>query len=417
MKLIELEVEGYRSLKSVRWVPGDLNVLIGPNGSGKTNFLRVLGVLVSCAEGRLSKHIQEEGGIFSIAWDRKDKPIRIKVKTTPPAATYKIPFLVNEPEKRDSIEYEIVLATLAVESLFQFTIFKEELKNLYPLEKQPNQEPEMLLERTMISANILDAKSKTMVDIKQDVQLEEALLSAARPPFPMNSQISDYQRDLASWTVYEDLWKGLYSPSSLWSLSPSIRGPIRPRYETSVSRDGDNLIAVLNTLCAHDRDFEHRLNEAMQAAFGSDFDRLIFAPVADNLVQLRMRWKSLQHEISATDISDGTLRFLLLVAVLLNPEPPPLIAIEEPEIGLHPSMLPIIAELAVDASSRTQIIFTTHSTDFMSAFRDVPPTTTVFNWQNGQTVLQTLSGDKLDYWLKDYTLGEMFRSGQLESMM
>ena len=130
-----------------------------------------------------------------------------------------------------------------------------------------------------------------------------------------------------------------------------------------------------------------------------------------------MRWKSLQHEISATDISDGTLRFLLLVAVLLNPEPPPLIAIEEPEIGLHPSMLPIIAELAVDASSRTQIIFTTHSTDFMSAFRDVPPTTTVFNWQNGQTVLQTLSGDKLDYWLKDYTLGEMFRSGQLESMM
>ncbi|MGO9120507.1 MAG: AAA family ATPase [Desulfomonilaceae bacterium] len=414
MKLLELEVEGYRSLKSVRWAPDDLNVLIGPNGSGKTNLLRVLGILVSCAEGRLSKHIEAEGGMPSISWDRREEPISIEVKTTPPIR--KAPMFLRGQENRDCVSYKIVLGAFAIESLFRFSVTSENLRNHYPPGEQFNEQAVTLLERTPISAEIFDATSKTMVDAKQDLPMEEALLSVARPPFHMNSQISEFQRDLASLTVYEDLWKGTYSPSSPWSFLSSIRGPIRPRYETNISPDGANLIAVLHTLCTHDRDFERRISQAIEAAFGSDFDRLIFAPVADNLIQLRMRWKSLKSEISAAEISDGTLRFLLLLAVLLNPEPPSLIAIEEPEIGLHPSMLSIIAELAVDASSRTQVIFTTHSTDFLSAFRDVPPTTTVFNWTDGQTVLETLSEDKLDYWLKDYSLGEMFRSGQLESM-
>src|SRR5439155_24136912 len=113
---------------------------------------------------------------------------------------------------------------------------------------------------------------------------------------------------------------------------------------------------------------------------------------------------------------DGTLRFLFLLAVLANPSPPPLIAIDEPETGLHPSMLPIVAEYAKDASNHSQVILTTHSPELLDAFGDIPPTTTVVERHDGETKLRVISGDDLHYWLKQYTLGDLFRSKELEAM-
>ena len=93
-----------------------------------------------------------------------------------------------------------------------------------------------------------------------------------------------------------------------------------------------------------------------------------------------------------------------------------MIAIDEPETGLHPSMLPIVAEYAVDAASRSQIILTTHSTQLLDAFTETRPVTTVSSWENGETVLRTLDGGELDYWLNEYSLGSLFKSGELEQM-
>ena len=105
-----------------------------------------------------------------------------------------------------------------------------------------------------------------------------------------------------------------------------------------------------------------------------------------------------------------------MLTVLASPDPPPVIAIDEPETGLHPSMLPIIAEFAQDAAMRTQVIFTTHSPQFLDALTEAQPTTTVALWENGETILRTLPKDELEYWLKGYSLGSLFRSGELEQM-
>jgi predicted ATPase len=203
-------------------------------------------------------------------------------------------------------------------------------------------------------------------------------------------------------------------------LNTNTDAPIRQsaisRMEKRVDPDGQNLISVMHTLYTGDRDFKNDINSAMRVAYGDDFEELIFPPAADQRIQLRIRWKSLRREQSAAELSDGTLRFLFLLTVLASPSLAPVIAIDEPETGLHPSMLPLIAEYAVEASKRSQVILTTHSPQFLDAFADTRPTTTVAKWVNGETTLQTLRDEDLDYWLKEFSLGNLFCSGELEQM-
>ena len=80
-------------------------------------------------------------------------------------------------------------------------------------------------------------------------------------------------------------------------------------------------------------------------------------------------------------------------------------------------MLPIIAEYARSASRRTQVIITTHSAELLDAFSEYEPTVTVAKWAEGQTQLDVLSGERLRYWLQDYTLGKLYRSGELEELL
>jgi predicted ATPase len=188
-------------------------------------------------------------------------------------------------------------------------------------------------------------------------------------------------------------------------------------FETQLSPDGQNLVAVLHTLYTGNREFKRSLDSAMYAAFGPEYDGLAIAPAADQRVQLRLSWKSLKTPQSAANLSDGTLRFLLMIAILANPEPGDLIAIDEPETGLHPRMFPIIGELAADAAERTQVIFATHSPQFLDAFRDQAPTITVAELVDGETRLSVLDGEELQPFLAHYSLGDLFVSGQLEVLV
>ena len=98
-------------------------------------------------------------------------------------------------------------------------------------------------------------------------------------------------------------------------------------------------------------------------------------------------------------LSDGTLRYLCLLAILCHPEPPPLICIEEPETGLHPDILPTIAELMIEASQRTQFIVTTHSDILVSAFSEIPEAVLVCEKDEDGTHFKRLEKDKLKAWL------------------
>lgn len=398
MKIKQLYIEGFRSLKNVVWEPGDLNVLIGPNGSGKSNLLRALELLSVSAKGGLGKAVQSAGGMQSLLWDGEASEIAIKVKTSPPEP--------ERSEKTDSLTYDFQLSPIGQSSAYR--IDRELLANFYRVEIGDKTDPFKFLDRKGLKGMVFSETQRGLEAAPELMSEEETLLSLVASPFFDNRVISLFQKELAGWSVYHDLRVDPQAP---------VRQPAITRPERRVSPDGQNLISVMHTLYTGDRKFKKDINAAMKAAFGGDFEELIFTPAADQKVQLQVRWKSLKREQSAAELSDGTLRFLFLLTVLASPTPAPIIAIDEPEIGLHPGMLPIVAEHAVDAAMRSQVIFTTHSPQFLDAFpTDSLPTTTVTKWEDGESRLKTLDGDELAYWLKEYTLGTLFKSGELEAM-
>ena len=398
MKITMLKVQGFRSLADIEWNPGDLNLLIGPNASGKSNILRVLDMFSQSAEGRLGDYVQREGGMLPLIWDGRADSIAIQVKTSPIDG--------QRNAVRDSLTYKLTLAHLRGTSTYR--IQNELLGNFYRVEAGEMPEPFKLLQREQMRAVVFDEHERRLEAPEESFAENETLLSVSAGPFTTNKTIHDYRRRIAGWNVYQDLHTNTEAP---------IRQAAVARPDRRVEQHGQNLVTVLHTLYSGDRDFEREVDSAMTAAFGGEFEKLVFPPAADQRIQLRVRWKSLRREQSAADLSDGTLRFLFLLAVLASPDPPSLIAVDEPEIGLHPAMLSIVAEYARQASARTQVILATHSPSLLDAFsRERLPTTTVVEWIDGRTKLSVRSGDELGYWLKDYTLGELYRSGQLEAI-
>jgi predicted ATPase len=116
--------------------------------------------------------------------------------------------------------------------------------------------------------------------------------------------------------------------------------------------------------------------------------------------------------IPATRLSDGTMRFLSMAALLLMPSPPPVVCIEEPELGLHPDALSLVAELLVAASARMQLIVTTHSDALVSALTEHTESVLVCEHRGGTTMVR-LDPDRLAHWLEKYRLGDVWRMGEL----
>ena len=396
MKITSFEARDFRSLQNIRWDPGGLNVLIGPNGSGKTNLVLLLKLIAQSARGKLSDSILRLGGISPLLWDRKSEGFSFLLKTSTDDET--------SDSSQEALTYECELLSKGKEKYYQ--INREQLRRVAAQNGKKRSTGDLdFLVRRGPSAQILSKRATWIRLERETISSEETLLSACGGPMPQNPTLASFQGYLSEWSIHDNV---PFDPEA------RVREPVVARHSTRVEPGGSNLINVLHTLYTGNRQFKKDLSLAMKAAFNDEFEDLVFPPAADQRVQLRVRWKSLETEISAADLSAGTLQFLFLITVLMIPSPPPLIVIEEPEQYLHPSMMPIVAEHAVDAELRTQVVFTTHSPQFLDAFSDTQPTTTVLESREGRTYLETISGERLDYWLQAYSLGKLFTSGVLE---
>lgn len=402
MAIQELTISGFRSLKEVHWHPQRLNLLVGPNGSGKSNLVRCLELISLVAKGQLEKHVSDQGGMVPLLWDHQAGSFGWKVRIDP----------VDPLRDRikDAMTFEFEVARLRGTSAYE--IAKDSLGNWYKYEQREVEHPYWVFVRDRNRAHLYDQREGGLVRLEEESSdsadgygANESLLSQIAD---LRNRIPAYtKRVLESWSVHHDVHA---------ERGSTMRQPATTQFTRKVAADGGNLATVLHTLYEGDRDFKGLIDDGMRAGFGEDYDRLAFPPAAAQQIQLAVQWKSSSQPHAGSDLSDGTLRFLFLLTVLAHPEPGSLIAIDEPEVGLHPSMLPIIAEYAEEASQRTQVILTSHSPEFLDAFTDRSPHVTLCHWEDGQTLLYELDPDTLERWLKEYRLGRMFTRGELEAL-
>jgi predicted ATPase len=386
LQLLSLNIEGYRSLKNIAWHPGKLNVLIGPNGSGKSNLIKALSLMAEACKGKLYETLVNTGGVYPLLWDGQVDTIKWNIE------------LVSDNISLDygfSLKYRLKSGTYFIE--------KETLKN-----KSEKKE--------LLPSELLELNKKVPVDLPSSLYSSEygsGKYSFTETIYSQMSPVEDqafrlFRRWINEITLYHDMPVGENAPVRRSSLL---------RVEKKVSSDGQNLIPVLHTLYSSNRDFKSDIDMAMNAAFDSEFVELVFPPAEDQRIQLKIIWKSMKRPQGMADLSDGTIKYLLLLAILANPEPPAMIIIDEPENGLHPAMLPVIAEYADAASEKTQIVLSTHSAELLNCLGEFNPTVTVFKNESGETNLKNCDGAELERWLQKYTLGKLFLSGNLEELL
>ncbi len=387
MKITQLQIKGFKSLKNIEWKPGDLNVIIGSNASGKSNFLRFLELMSMSAKGELEKYIISLGGIDSIVWNNEAEKIHFIIDTQMLSVgnwNYQLSLFFP-------YFYQVIYEQLTATDIND--------KNLPILERNFGQSKHAVL----YDRNV----QKFEIPLNK-ISFCESLLSLYSDfSLNYNFHMSTFKDFLEEITVYHDVDV---------TEKSQIRQSAVARVDKQVESNGENLVSVLHTHYTNDNNFKKNIDSAMKAAFGEQYEALSFPPAADHRIQLSIQWKNLKRPSSAITLSDGTLRFLFLITVLACPELPSVIAIDEPETGLHPSMLPIIAEFAAEASKRSQIIITTHSAQLLDSFSDKKPTTTVTSLENGETKMTVIQDNELEYWLKEYSMGSLFTSGELENM-
>ena len=235
----------------------------------------------------------------------------------------------------------------------------------------------------------------------EDVQHDQSILSQRRDSHTY-PELWALGTTFGFMHFYRELNLGRDAPARL---------PQKPDLpQNYLMEDASNLSLVLSDLLNRPT-VKRELLERLRDFYPAVED--VVASVSGGTVQLFFHEKGLSHPVPATRLSDGSLRYLCLLAVLCHPEPPRVICIEEPELGLHPDIIPEVAKLLVKASSRSQIFVTTHSDILVDALTDVPEAVIVCEKRDGATQLTRLDSERLKPWLEKYRLGEIWTRGEI----
>ena len=329
-----------------------LNVLIGPNGAGKSNLFEVL-ALLHAAPTEIAKPVREGGGIRNWLWRRDPKNTAV------------IEAVVDFPGRQHPLPHTI-----------EFTELNQEF---------------------VVVDEWIDNRNDTVRDFKMDTS-ESALSNWVASS--IIDEVTDLRRAYLSISLYREWQFGRGNVLRGAQLTDVRKSPL--------DADFSNLGMFLNRL---------RQDPATKANL---IDKL--SDLYEGVTDFELNFQGGSVEIFFTEgglalpasrLSDGSLRYLFLLAVLLDPEPPLLVVIEEPELGLHPDLIPKVADLLVDASSRCQLVVTTHSDILVDALSEQPDSVVVCENHDGHTVMKRLDGSELAGWLEKYRLGQLWNSGEL----
>jgi predicted ATPase len=368
-----------------------LNVLIGPNGSGKSNLVEAISLL-QAAPGNLLEPIQTGGGISDWLWKGAE--------TTP---TAEIDVTVAYPLGKMPLRHRLCFTMVGQRA----ELIDEAVEN-----EQPTGERDAgpyFYYRYQRGRPVLNVKTDTSTP---DGRLRQIL---RREDLPIDQSIVSQRKDPDRYpeVTYLGNEYGKFRLFREWNLGRASQAR-RPQ-PTDLSgeflrEDTSNIALVLN-------DLEHRANlrsSLVDTLKNADESIVDFSTrVLGGTIQLFIHYTGLRSPVPATRLSDGTFRYLCLLAILCHPTPPPLVCLEEPELGLHPDLLPGLADLLLQASHRMQLIVTTHSDTLVDGLTKVPDAVIVCEKRNGSTYMTRQTGVELSKWLEAYGLGQIWRRGEI----
>ncbi|HXP83443.1 MAG TPA: AAA family ATPase [Bryobacteraceae bacterium] len=384
MFLGKIKLENILSFKDAELELRPLNVLIGANASGKSNLIRALGLVKSLPRD-MQKEISDGGG--PAAWiNRKTNGIaRITLSQLEGFASYTMAFKVTVQT------YEIV-------EEFAPGVFRRDFGKLNIPGNNPDAD---LAERTRVRETF-----NLHEYLENEAKLAALLLSSQQSVL---TQVRIPGRPIAALAGLLDGIR-LYREFKTGPGTQARLGINASALAEFLSEDGSNLALVLNELNLQSS--LKRVNEVLHRF--CDFLTDVVPATRGGITQLYVREEGVAEAFAAASLSDGTLRLLCLLAALLCPTPPPLVCIEEPEMGMHPDAIRMIADLLVEASSRTQLIVTTHSPALVDALSDQPESVVVCERDfDGFTEFRRLQSADLDAWLERYSLGELWQKGEI----
>lgn len=358
MTLAALEIIGYRSVRRIRFPLRQLTVLVGGNGVGKTNLYRSLELMQSAAKGSLADELAREGGLASVFWAggknlTEDGSFDPKFRTDG--------YRSGEPQRLaleaefseldgfpDGLNYRLEVGFAPSDSA---AAFPNEAQVKTELAKMRHRgKPVMLMERKGHIAWARDANGRREVADEDLLPSEPALSRLGGRP-----EIARLRDAILGWRFFH----GFRTDSE-----SALRRPARAVTSPTLAPDGSNLGAVFATL-RHIRQDTTDLDRAVADAFPGV--ELEVPPVGEHAT-FGLRYPEMPKRVFLPhELSDGTLQFLALAGALLSYRLPPLIALNEPETSLHPSLLPILARMIVQAAERSQIWVVTHDRDLAEA--------------------------------------------------
>jgi predicted ATPase len=373
-----------------------LNVLIGPNGSGKSNLIEGIELLHALPTGFASA-IREGGGVREWLWKGDDASgtgiieARTEFTGSPPFLPtdigYRLAFAASGPrvEVTDEVLEDVDNSDVgAMEDRFYYR-YRGGNPVICPIAPGEFFDRSLPREQRALDRKTLKPDESILMQIK-DMNV-----------YPELAALGWYFEDIRSfreWTIGRDAEVRRPQPAD---LPADALGP-----------DSRNLGLILNRL-EHSGTWSE-FNGYLRR-FLPRFDRYS-TRIEGGTVQFYLHEIGLKQPIPATRLSDGTIRFMAILAQLLSPTPLPLICMEEPELGLHPDAIALLAGLLQESSTRTQLIVTTHSDALVSALTEVADSVLVCEYLGG-TVVKRIESEKLRFWLDKYRLGEIWRIGEI----
>lgn len=425
---------------------GPLNLIIGPNGSGKSNLLEAFSLLKH-TPGQIQTPIREGGGIDAWLFKSGKKTseaylfITVSYSDHPVKKSDTLHYGLGftESEKRFLIAKEMICYDMLPEQTGEPIYLSQgnaavirgitdglsskvsarfpplippKVLGVVPIAQvksdddqsaQTAKAPETIpfvpakIDRDDSLTGKLKAKLASLVPIQ--IEQDKSILAQRKDP-DQYPEITYLAEQFEKIYLYRDWVFGRESPARKQQQADMPNNWLEP--------DASNLGLVLNRL-RREPEAKKRLLEALQKLYEGieDYD----VRVEGGTVQVFFQEGN--TTIPATRLSDGTLRYLSLLAILLHPSPPPLVCIEEPELGLHPDILPTIAELLKDASTRMQLIVTTHSDILVDAMTDMPEAVLVCEKTPEGSQLRRLNAEELKPWLEKYRLGDLWSRGHI----